>query len=352
MKSKFKMRYLYIIVVLVFVLSCGQKKGKADNEQEQTESIDSITNPDIDALSAAIRENPKEADNFYQRAIQYAQMEQYRNAVEDLDIAMKLDSTKPEFYTLQSDYYLALKRPEYTLESLENGIALFPDDTTTLLKLGEYYYYLKNFLKSHEYLNRLLLIDRFNEKAYFTRGMNYLESEDTVKAIQNFTRATEYNPEYYDPYMMLGNVYTELHSELAIDYFKNAIDIDKKSTEAVYNLAMFYQDYGMYNDAITQYHYIINEIAGDNKNAYYNIGYVYLVYLEEFQKAIPFFQKAYEIDPEYANAVYNEGLCYESLNNFRLARERYKKSLEIVPNLPLAIRGLNRCDEKENPAKK
>lgn len=346
------MRYLYIIVVLALVVSCKQKSGGNIDKKEKPENIDSISSPDIDALSAAIRENPLEADNFYQRAKQYAKLEQFRNAVEDLDIAMKLDSTNPEFYTLQSDFYLALKRPEYTLESLENGIELFPEDTTTLLKLGEYYYFLKNFLKSHEYLNRLLQIDRFNEKAYFTRGMNYLESEDTTKAIQNFTRATEYKPEYYDPYMMLGNVYAELHSELAIDYFKNAIDINKQSLEAVYNLAMFYQDHGMYNDAIVQYHYIIDEIDSENKNAYHNIGYVYLIYLSEYQKAVPFFQKAYEIDPEYANAVYNEGLCYEQMNNFRLARERYKKSMEIVPNFALAYRGLNRLDEKEKPTKK
>jgi len=335
---------IIIYILLALFVSC---KPKADNQDQVNETqADSVVSPDIESLSNAIREDPKNANNFYLRALEYANLTNYIEAVRDIDIAMQLDSTRADFYTTQSDLYLLMGRPDEARAALVNGIDLFPRDTQSLLKLGEFYYYLKDFLKAQQYINLTLDIDKFNDRAYFFKGLVYLETEDTTRAIQSFQRAIEFNPDDYDSYMMLGNVYGIKHDSLAVDYYNNAIDIRKNSTEARYKLAMFLQNHNDFSKAIAEYSRII-EIEPAFKNSYYNTGYIYLEYLNQYQMAIPFFQKAYEIDPEYADAVYNEGLCYEYMKNYVKARELYIKSIEIVPNYSFGIRGLNRLDELE-----
>jgi tetratricopeptide (TPR) repeat protein len=49
------------------------------------------------------------------------------------------------------------------------------------------------------------------------------------------------------------------------------------------------------------------------------------------KKAIEYFEKAVAIDPQFAFAWDNMGLCYRKLENYDKALEAYKKSLEIDP---------------------
>lgn len=71
----------------------------------------------------------------------------------------------------------------------------------------------------------------------------------------------------------------------------------------------------------------------DNKKAieYYNKG-MDEVEKENSQKAVVYFEKAVNEDPEFAFAWDNLGLNYRKLNNYDKAIECYNKSLEIDPN--------------------
>lgn len=53
---------------------------------------------------------------------------------------------------------------------------------------------------------------------------------------------------------------------------------------------------------------------------------------ENFQKAVDYFKKAVEEDPEFAFAWDNLGVNYRRLDNYDKAIECYNKSLEIDPN--------------------
>lgn len=52
---------------------------------------------------------------------------------------------------------------------------------------------------------------------------------------------------------------------------------------------------------------------------------------EKYEKAIEYFEKAINIDAEFAFAWDNMGLCFRKLNNYDKSLEAYKKSLEIDP---------------------
>jgi len=80
------------------------------------------------------------------------------------------------------------------------------------------------------------------------------------------------------------------------------------------------------------------------KFAYYNLGYIHLVYLEVYTESVKYFTKAIAIDPNYVEAYYNRGYAYELRGDITNARMDYEMALQLRTNYPLAIEGLNRLD--------
>ncbi len=80
-------------------------------------------------------------------------------------------------------------------------------------------------------------------------------------------------------------------------------------------------------------------------DAYYNIGYVNLVYKDRYREAIDWFDKALELAPDYHQAYHNRGLCYENLGKRDSAIRNYREALRIQEgNFKPSARGLQRLD--------
>jgi len=69
------------------------------------------------------------------------------------------------------------------------------------------------------------------------------------------------------------------------------------------------------------------ELNPEDKEVLNAIGIIYLLKFEDFPKAIDFFQKAVNIDPDFAEAHNNLGFAYEKSKKFNEAIESYKKAL-------------------------
>ena len=80
---------------------------------------------------------------------------------------------------------------------------------------------------------------------------------------------------------------------------------------------------------------IIN-LYSDCDYAYIMVGCNYRENLE-YKKAIPYFEKAIEVNDVYTGLAYAEvGFCYEMLGNLKKTEDCYKKSIEINPENPIA----------------
>ena len=117
-------------------------------------------------------------------------------------------------------------------------------------------------------------------------------------------------------------------NDLAIQYYNSAIEIKPNFIEPLYNKAMYLQETGIaipnrYNEAIACYDQIIS-IDANAAIAYYNKGFIYLVYQKNYSQAVMEFTKAIEKNPQYAEAYYNRGLSYEYLrkNKEALAEDK------------------------------
>ena len=89
------------------------------------------------------------------------------------------------------------------------------------------------------------------------------------------------------------------------------------------------------NNKMSSKSYTENETAHD----YYSKG-VDESESGNFSKAIEYFEKAVAIDPQFAFAWDNLGICYRKLNNFDKALECYNKSLEIDHNGSMPLQNI------------
>lgn len=339
------MRIKYLIapvIALAFasaVISCGSGKEKTD-----TQSQDSLQSP-LEILNKKIEENPKVDSLYQQRAELLLSMGETEKALSDVRQALQLNPEKTAYQILLGDVYLAMGNIESCKKSLMTAFDKDPGNPEPSLKLAELNLFLEDYEKVFLYSNNALELDKYNAKAYFIKGYAQLEQKDTAKAIVNLQKATQNDAEYFEAFSMLGHIFDIKGDPIAGNYLKTAVNIRPTSAEARYNYGIWLQNHEMIKDALIQYDALLI-IDPQNKNAWYNIGYINLVYLQNFNTAVDKFTKAIECDPTYAEAWYNRGLAYEEMKQFQNARENYAEALKLKHNYENAIEGLNRIEGK------
>jgi tetratricopeptide (TPR) repeat protein len=237
-------------------------------------------------------------------------------------------------------------QPQNSRDALFKATSINPKDKDALLKLAKLYLIIKDYSKCYETVHQILSLDNTVASAYFTRAIGLLEQGDTNRAVTDLMQAVDNNQNYYEAYVQLGDLYAMKKDPLAEAYLKNALRIRPQSREANYMLGMYYQETAQYEKAITIYQNL-SKTDSAFREASYNIGYIYLVYLKDFKKAIPFFTESLTKDPGYYQAYFNRGYAYELSGDYKKAAEDYQKALKIKVNYDKAVEGLNRLDKKK-----
>jgi len=111
--------------------------------------------------------------------------------------------------------------------------------------------------------------------------------------------------------------------------FEHALKVTEKNYPIYYNEGTAYLQSGNYLKAIGDYDKAI-EINPNYARAYNNRGIAHAK-LGNDQQAIEDFVKATEILPQYAEAYYNRGAAYLQMDDFRQAEENYSKAIAINP---------------------
>lgn len=335
---------LLTISIILGFSACNSPKSNSESEVAQADTVKTDTVKTIESINAIIRKDPMNSNNFYERSMLYASEEKFGPAITDISVAISLDSLKPEYYVKQAEYFIFNAQPNTAQKVLDKCLNLFPKNTDILLKKAEIHLYLREYGQSQVVLRDVALINNDLAQIYFLEGLIRLENLDTLGAVRNLRVAVDKEPDFYPGYITLARVHAEQDDNLAVEYYRAASDIMPNSYEARYNLAMYFQDHEMIEEAEAEYNYIIENIPLSVANPYYNQGYINMIYRQDFDAAVDWFTMALEKEPRYLEAIYNRGFCYEILGKLKNARDDYKKSLEIKPDYALSIKGLSRIE--------
>ncbi|MCU4165227.1 tetratricopeptide repeat protein [Carboxylicivirga caseinilyticus] len=133
--------------------------------------------------------------------------------------------------------------------NLKKGFESYPEDNRILTTLIQYYLDSKQNVEALEYLNKAIEGDQNNATFYYARGVLY-EKSDTEKAIADYSKSLEIDPNYFNALYNIGVIYYnkgveqqnvandktttkeyEAALKVANDYWKEALPYMEKAME-------------------------------------------------------------------------------------------------------------------------
>jgi len=181
------------------------------------------------------------------------------------------------------------------LASLKDGIGAYPEDNNALMvELINFYLTNDQSNLALEYLAKAIEKDQSNPTFYFAQGALYDKLKESDKAKTSYEKAVEINPEYFDAYYNLGAI-----------YFNNGADMLKEANNLPANKQKEY------------------ELAVKNAFA-------------ELEKALPYLEKAHEIDPKEKSTMLTLKEIYFKLRN---NNEEYMTKFKDIDTQIKALEG-------------
>lgn len=265
-------------------------------------------------------------------------------SLRDLQYALSIAPDKPQLFVILSDVYFALGQVDNGIASLKKAMRLDNKNIVPYLKLSEAYMLLGDSETAIRYAQEAIKIDRRNAESYYVLALAELNNNDSASAILNLKLSASIDTGNYMAYMQLGAIYNSMKDTISKDYFMKALKMVPNDESASYFLGMYYQEHYDFQKAL-DYFTVVTQVNPENRRAFYNKGYIYLVEMNDPENAKYMFERAVELNSAYVEAVYNLGRTFEAMKQYDSARIVYVRALEILPNYPLAVQGLNRLDD-------
>ena len=175
----------------------------------------------------------------------------YDQAIEYFNKTKALNYKEPLLYTALKACYLEKGDTAKSIEVLQEGLQAFPSSVDILIELINYYLTAGESNKALDYLQKAKEQDPNNKSYYFAEGTLYDKMGSMDKAVEAYKKAFQIDSTYFDAYYNLG-----------VLYFNSGV----KLTEAANNE----MDNKKYAEK--------KKIADD-----------------EFRKALPYMERAYQI---------------------------------------------------------
>ena len=325
-----KFLFLSILIALTCCFSCKSKK------------YDNLPAPLVE-LCMKIDKNPKNSDLYQERAEYYYRNNNVDEALADILYAINLNDKKSTYYVTLADIYLAKHETDLVEEMLKKAIAI-DNYNEAYLKLAELYLYQYMYRECDETLEQAIRLQNHNPKAFLTKAFLLRETGDTIGYLRMMQLVIDQNPQEIIAFSSLAEFFQEKLDPLAVSYYKNALEIKPNDKILNYNLGKLYQDLGELELAKEIYQNLIS-IDSNSYPAYNNLGYIALVYEDNYEDAVRYFSKSIEINPQYDQAWCNRGIAYYYLQEWQKARADFLQCRKINPENESAILELNRLDE-------
>jgi tetratricopeptide (TPR) repeat protein len=329
----------FLLFYLCLFYSCKPESGGKNY------SLTDSAKNSVEQLTELIKENPEQAELYFYRSGLLLKSGNNSGALSDMLAAVSIDSTKPEYFLQLGDIYFSKLFIAQAISAFEKCISLDSKNISAELKLAELFLYMKKYSDCIQHADNALRIDKTNAKAYFIKGYMFRETGDTARAISSFQTAVEQKPEYFDAYMQLGNLFTHRQNPLALQYYDKALQLRKNNADVLYGIAMFMQENDNTDSAEVLYLKIL-ESSPDYKEALFNLGYINLIYNNQFEKAVEYFSAVHRLDTNDVRALYNRGLCFEQMKKKDMAESDYRHALTRKPDYELAKEGMKRLGKK------
>jgi type IV pilus assembly protein PilF len=168
---------------------------------------------------------------------------------------------------------------------------------------------------------------------HYQMGESYLNDNNIQPAFVEFQKALDLDPLNKYSHNALGLIYLMKLEDYpkAIKHFQEALEIDKKFSEAATNLGTTYAQMGQYDKAIQAYKLAVaNPEYRNAAKALNDMGMVYYR-LSEFDEAVSAYKEALKRYPYFPQPYYGLALCYNAKEQYGDAAMAITRAIELDP---------------------
>jgi len=257
-------------------------------------------------------------DYFQKKANDYYDRKDYKNAIAQIDLALKQDPHNSEYLLLKGNAYEHLEKYQLAFDTYSQIVQLFPNNAIAfnqrgllLNKVQEFKHAIEDFDKALEIKD----IDSLRLSLYLNRGAAKINLRDFKGAYDDFI---------------------------------SAYKIDSLDIGTLNNLASVCDEVGK-GDKTLEYLYKIIKIDSTFIGAYGNIGFKYQE-MGDYKTAIKFFDKVLSLEPNDPLGYSNRSINKYKLCDLNRALIDINKSLSLYKTNSYAyrIRALIYISQKKN----
>lgn len=304
----------------------GRKIAKKSNSKDTREQTDNDIEK-FNLLVIADKKTTEQNKNKYQR--------ETRGKVQDRNTQITLE---PKFVLTYYEKRLDVRRPVYYSESLEKANRILNLKWTMKMANNEAplnELQVKNHFQSIENYSKLIAQNPNNESLYFGRGIDFVLLQDYENALKDLNKVIDLNPKNTNAYFVRAVIRTKqleldpiepetIKTEFTEVTTVSQTSLPKKSSVALPEISTKSQ---LYDEIKRDYDKII-EINNTDFFAYYNRAEIF--YIEkDFRAAIADYNKAIELQPDFAEAFFNRGISRLSIGETTPGLDDLRKAGEL-----------------------
>lgn len=293
-----KLAYTVIIAGLMFAVVACRHEGSLDGLSDKEK---------LEVLDYRIEQHPDSHELLAKRAQVLLNLGRTNEAMADAEKAVKIESSNVDYKILLADIRFAGGDADGSYSALADAERLDPENDEVQLKLGEVAFYRHNYERALQCLSKVTEADPDNRTALFMKAFIYEETGDTSNAIVLLRKVCDLYPDYAPAFEHLGVLYSYKGNNLAEDYLGAAIRIDSTNTNAMYALAMYYQDKEQYDKAEAFYNKML-AVNPNSADAMNNMGWIEKEVYGDDGRAKEWFERALQADPTNEAAQKNMSL--------------------------------------------
>lgn len=211
------------------------------------------------------------------------------------------------------------------VELLKKSVELKPNFTTALYELGWCYNELQLYKEALVVLQKAFLLDPTGHKIIYESGFAKYKLGQISAAFEDYNKALALNPSFAKAYTARADLYKDAQKNTAaalVDYLK-AISFDTITVKTFYWAGWCYNDLHQYEKAIP---YLQKAIGFEKQNylSYAEIGFTYFS-LNRIDEAVEHLLIADKLKPNFETTLYYIGMCYVKQNKKQDAVKKYNE---------------------------
>jgi len=184
-------------------------------------------------FNQAIRLDPNDAVNYYERGSAYQMKREYDNAITDYNQALKRNPGYLEVYKNRREAYFSKGDYNHTIADCDQTILLDPNDIVAYNYRGAAFAGKGDYNQAIVDFSQAIRLSPNDANAYAYRGAMYSFKNDYDRAIADFNQSIRLDPNYAYAYFFRGSMYYDKREwNRAIADYEATLRIDPNNTYA------------------------------------------------------------------------------------------------------------------------